>query len=914
MNNANIKQFLPHYPNINDDALQRKLFTKQELHELKLEPQETIVKGELLQHQKLISRIVSPYTKYNEMLLVYDTGVGKTCSAIAIAEAFMAVFNTKIIIVTRSELLAMSYKDEIINVCTSGKYANKKEVALKYTITTHDKFANLLHNNTSILDGTLLIIDEVHHIKADSNLYNMLMPNLHRVRKFVMLTATPIWDNVSELSTIINLLHKQQIAPSIESLYNDTELTDDGRDRLVELLKGRVSYLRLATPNIKINEMTNTDKSTGIKRWITNMSQQQYNDYVSKFSDHDLYSGARKTSDISQPSTVNTSNIALHSCKIANILNIMEQHQNEVAYIYFDFIEYGVTPFVKLMNELGYETIDTASLNKKHYKDAKRELFTSPFKRLLYITGESATILQKSNAIKLFNNDINKYGEFIRAIVISPALSEGVSLKNIRQFHLVSAQWNMSSIKQIRGRAIRLNSHNYFNDDERYINIYYHVARFNNTPLIDDYMYDTVENKYDKTRQIIRLIKEVSIDCPLMYKRNVQASDTDNSIQCDYMECNYDCETYQHDGVNDGLYSYNAPVNDYITYNLYYSNKERKRVLKELLKYLRVNYIISVEQCRDYKNAFLYEETLNRLVSDNVEITSPTNRRCYLGYSDGYYYLTPYKENKNITDMLYIKLEPVIRVNNLTEQMFGMMYERNRNKIIEFFTTNTPIELFESMYYFVQNLLIELYIERLYMRTLSHTNDDELTTEQIQLKQSYVTNSNDASFIDNMQRVYDVLKLDQYVYYVTVDINGNAVESSIDDYNVLVYSTYLEYNRRTTEYNKGAINVMQRSYYIRMFDNGVWKDPSYTEREHLNKFINSGKKSTRQADNVSYEMRGKNFIVISSIPTALHPNGINIKSLKKPELDAIIEHFGIVTNATTNQQKIEIIKNKLMHN
>ena len=50
--------------------------------------------------------------------------------------------------------------------------------------------------------------------------------------------------------------------------------------------------------------------------------------------------------------------------------------------------------------------------------------------------------------------------------MISPAGSEGISLLNVRQVHIIEPYWNNVRIDQVFGRAIRRNSHIQLDDND----------------------------------------------------------------------------------------------------------------------------------------------------------------------------------------------------------------------------------------------------------------------------------------------------------------------------------------------------------------------------------------------------------------------------------------------------------------
>ena len=86
------------YPDIEDKAFLSKLLRKREFRE-SLQPKITdaslkqdvcrVQEFEYTPVQRFISQFMSPKTPYNGMLLYHGVGVGKTCTAVLVAEAVM---------------------------------------------------------------------------------------------------------------------------------------------------------------------------------------------------------------------------------------------------------------------------------------------------------------------------------------------------------------------------------------------------------------------------------------------------------------------------------------------------------------------------------------------------------------------------------------------------------------------------------------------------------------------------------------------------------------------------------------------------------------------------------------------------------------------------------------------------------
>ena len=99
------------YPDIQDPKFASRLYTKQEFYEARAaaisalqgsDPCNEKVESvfEISPIQRLVSRFLNPVTPYNGLLLYHGVGVGKTCSAIRVAEEYLRSFpHSKVFIV-----------------------------------------------------------------------------------------------------------------------------------------------------------------------------------------------------------------------------------------------------------------------------------------------------------------------------------------------------------------------------------------------------------------------------------------------------------------------------------------------------------------------------------------------------------------------------------------------------------------------------------------------------------------------------------------------------------------------------------------------------------------------------------------------------------------------------------------------
>ena len=121
-----------------------------------------------------------------------------------------------------------------------------------------------------------------------------------------------------------------------------------------------------------------------------------------------------------------------------------------------------------------------------------------------------------------YNNVKNKDGSKIRIILISPAGSEGISLKNVRQVHVMEPYWHEVRIKQLIGRAVRACSHADIPINDRYVDIFRYNAIINENHITtDQVMQEAAIAKENLIDSFLLTIKEIAVDCELFKEVNM---------------------------------------------------------------------------------------------------------------------------------------------------------------------------------------------------------------------------------------------------------------------------------------------------------------------------------------------------------------------------------------------------------
>lgn len=540
----------------------------------------------------------------NHRYLMGDfTVTHNTCSAISIAEShkdIISSYNQKIIILLEDSVkqnfineLYNESKDE--NQCTGTTYQNmsvnarKKYIKGQYKFKTLDKFTNEICKLSKTKKGreiirdtysnTIIINDEVHNVREydaihnkkdhDCKRYDALLNvvTLANNSKLLLMSATPMFDNPREIVSLMNLflLNEQndlnlsdikKYSINVKDVFNsDDNLTSNGQKILEKKLKGVVSYVRgdnpTTFPSMQFNKQSKTYPFLKKLKLIeTPMSLYHQEQYLKNINEN--VNIIRQESNIHMGD--NDPNTALLEQNLKNKKNsvsikfytlLKNLKLPGLSFIYSEFISNSLKLIEKMLTLNGYEQYTGKNKsNKKTYVLLEGRIDTK----------------QRVKILNIFNSPENKDGKIIKVILGSRVLKEGITLKNIRNVHIIEPWHNMSRLKQVWGRAIRSCSHVVLPPSKRSVDIFLYTSTFQNTPIsqsfykkpyneikklipYDIYAYKRSENKEIKIEKVVNVLRSIAIDCEL--HKNYNRNDNDG-IQCQKTQITHDDTTYQH--------------------------------------------------------------------------------------------------------------------------------------------------------------------------------------------------------------------------------------------------------------------------------------------------------------------------------------------------------------------------------
>ena len=207
----------------------------------------------------------------------------------------------------------------------------------------------------------------------------------------------------------------------------------------------------------------------------------------------------------------------------------------------------------KIVNNSGWHLdIPMSERNKPMYalytgteSSEEKEIIRNVLNNNWNAPGFPETLRSELNATWKGGNNI--LGEVIKVLMITSSGAEGISLKNVRFVHICEPYWHPVRIEQVIGRARRICSHKDLPVELQTINVKMYLMTMTkeqsskdksmlqdksklppyNIASTDETLYEISKLKETINANILKMVKESSIDCEIHTKTN-----TKENLQC----------------------------------------------------------------------------------------------------------------------------------------------------------------------------------------------------------------------------------------------------------------------------------------------------------------------------------------------------------------------------------------------
>jgi hypothetical protein len=530
----------------------------------------------LLKQQVFLSSYIDKeYDSIDRMLFFHGIGSGKTCTAITITETIMAkrpIMKTLVILPAR---LKTNFIDELISeTCGFNRYISKedykkytndqtsikdkniiknnflKRIEDNYEIMSYERLRNILMKSSDLIEtikeiteNKVIIIDEIHNLISskieDSVLIKIMEDNKigkklksinsiilrlltlytqeQKSTKLFLLTATPVFDNYGQFIELMLVLRPDLLGTIKERTPNEIA-------KYINYLKGKISFFKLKDrsdyptvikENIEI-PMSDTQRSlirSEIKGVIDYDDDDNYNDDGIDDTKGTMFCIGERQIAISAYNITKAnkvlSDIHEYAPKLEKLFELLDNPGKHL--IYSNFIQYCLNLIAIYLERNGWSNyIKTGIVTNKTFVLWDASLKDDDKQKVKYI----------------LNSPENISGEYIKVILGSPSIKEGVSFKHIQHLHQIDPVWNSSAKDQIEGRCIRFKSHediprnHPFLKREVFIHNYILVSQPNDVDAegkikmtCESNIYNIIIKKKEQIIKIIdKLLAKISID------------------------------------------------------------------------------------------------------------------------------------------------------------------------------------------------------------------------------------------------------------------------------------------------------------------------------------------------------------------------------------------------------------------
>jgi superfamily II DNA or RNA helicase len=460
-----------------------------------------IEKIEFQKHQKFCRKW---FENGNSKLLLFNgLGSGKSLSSIFIAEGLLNSKQINHVYAVTPASLRKNFENELTMGLMSNTY---NKLPTTYSIISYNKFVQMYEEDSLKLKNSLVIIDEVQNIISPTGkmykiFFDALVTNEQRNSKVVLLSGTPMFDQPIDIALTMNLLNVPDpfhIEKFSKEFLNENKMINQSSfmkkvHPYVSAFKGVSPKAYAKRKDIYVNCPMKYYQKAGYELTVSKSNLTAYSQaflsaprIASNLVYYNLgvgkkYRSTGRLKEILAPKMIQKYSSKFYSC-LKHI-----QFSDKQTFIYSNFVASGgVNDFILAMKLHGIPSSKYGVFQTNEDEKNKR-------------------------LINNFNN-----GK-IQIIIGSPAMKEGISLKNCREVHILDPYWNSSRVNQVIGRAIRFCSHVSLPRNERNVKVFHYIATIKNYKSVDEHIKHIAQDKQTIISQFENVLYKAAVDCPLFH-------------------------------------------------------------------------------------------------------------------------------------------------------------------------------------------------------------------------------------------------------------------------------------------------------------------------------------------------------------------------------------------------------------
>lgn len=571
-------------------------------------------------YQFIAYQYLSRRTPYRSVLLYHGLGTGKTCSAITLAEAFLADHRAgqeAPVWVVASAALQDNFIGEIYGAaaatCTGDLYdrlmprpptakAMRSFIKKRYRFLSYEAFYTAVETDPAAMRGKVVIIDEVQNLRNLDQLKPELATHLLRAlldgaaasaqTRLVLLSATPMYNNAEEIMRLFALLlaNDGRANAPFDVFKPPALFRKDGKRnvatfKLVEqLAQEYVSVVRGSNPLTFAPRLSPAASGVDLLDpeaypWVAHIRDGIVPSPLGDVQAAHMASGAPGTSGAAAHAVFGNS-VDMQACNIvypgrtagaagaigedgffqvfmrktaadgkslrvayaneaepwltptpdrlgrvaAKMLAIVESigRARGIVMVYSEYVWSGVLPLAIALEHAGY----TRYMDGNFLATAARGRARSSY---VILSGSDVVAGSRSIAdlLRVVNDPANVDGHTVKVVLLTPVASEGLTLKNVREVHVLDPWYHMNYREQVIGRALRQCSHNAIASmRNRNVTVFQHAtvptagAEGAAKLPADLRAYEIAAGKQQQMELVAKVLRDHAFDCALQRNAN----------------------------------------------------------------------------------------------------------------------------------------------------------------------------------------------------------------------------------------------------------------------------------------------------------------------------------------------------------------------------------------------------------
>lgn len=382
--------------------------------------------GGLHEHQlQTVRRLLAPTCK--GLILNFKVGSGKSLAAVAAAEALLDTGVINGVVYVASEVIQKEMHDALTK-------SQARTSAWKMTTPTKQTTDPLPTR------GKLLVLDEAHNYRTDGAEANAMVKHALQATKVLLLTGTPLVNQPLDMRRLLQMTN-----PDVHTKARHFEMMQDPTNPKLWVYPSDSNTLRRA---IQCTLLTHSPSKNNpaYPRKVRHIME--VNMTVAQCEAHwDLRNTVQRMSQaFDQASFKDVVAFLGGPRKICNEWKGCSPK--------FD----AIVQHVKTGYRQGHKIIIYSSFVTVAGVDSLSERMKRsdiPHEVLAASGSHRKSVTARKELMRRYNDDSDP----VKILLISDALSEGVTLKNTNAIHIAEPQFNRATIQQVMGRVIRQGSH-----------------------------------------------------------------------------------------------------------------------------------------------------------------------------------------------------------------------------------------------------------------------------------------------------------------------------------------------------------------------------------------------------------------------------------------------------------------------